>query len=303
MQISPLVNQDMVIQANTQSRGAKTLEPRTQENMAQLNPKAPPSPVPTPEENVPRETKPEVDPKFAALSRKEKEILVQRRQLAAERKQLEEQYKPWIEAKEIATRSKLEAAKKLWGGNPYEDMTAELVGMPPQTPEQIAADIARQEAQKIIDTAFKAQQEQMSQLQQQQYDATKKQISLEIREIAQPDTFPLVNHLKGFDTVTEYVEMMFHQTGELISREAATKAYEDFLDENIEPLLKIEKVRNKVLGSQEQKPVPSPSVQTQVQQPRTLTHKTMVAPPAPKPMTSAEKRQRAIDVFYGRHTA
>ena len=258
--------------------------------------------VPTPESNVPRGTEPskQLDSeRFAALSRKERQLLRQRRDLQQQQKTLADQYKPWQEAAELAKVNKLQAIEKL--GITYDDLTNLALGSG-HTPEQLAElkakEIVQREIQQLREEQSKLQQQQ----QQQAISTARSQISTEAKTLAEttPD-FPLVKAIKGFDTITALVEQTYYQTGNIIPVEEATKEYENFLKEEVLQLAKLDPIKNEILKMVQpqavQKTTPPSAVQ---QKPQTLTHKAIAPIPSVAAMTPEQRRQRAIDVFYGR---
>jgi hypothetical protein len=256
--------------------------------------------VPAPTENVPRgteepkiETKREEDGRFAALSRKEKEILRRDRDLKEREKLLQEKYKPWEEASQLAPQSKLQALQKL--GFTYDDITNEFLGVSNLTPEQLAERKAEEIANRKFEEFQKKQEQLTLQNQQQAYHQALKQISLEVKQACDPEKFPIVNEIKGHDTVTQYIEQTYHATGEILSREQALQDYEDFIAEEWDKVLKNPKIRSKFLT--QESPTQNPVSQPANPKPQTLIHKTTVAPTASKPTTWEEKKRFLIEKY------
>lgn len=175
-------------------------------------------------EDVPRETKEEEKPpikrdddgKFAALSKREKELVRRDRELKERERQLAEKYKPFEEATQLAPQSKVQALQRL--GINYDDLVAEQLGLSNLTPEQIA----EKKAAEIVEEKLRVFQEQQKQLaleqQQKTYAQALQQITSEVKQACDPDKFPIVNNIKGFDTVTSLIEQTYHQTGEILSK-------------------------------------------------------------------------------------
>lgn len=298
-------NQILTIQAKTQSPSARV----AQQAPSQSEPSKEPIEAPKQQstepatENVPRETAPKEEDKskvqFAALSKKERILLQRDRELKALEKQLQEKesrYKGWEEAAVLAQTNKLEAIKRL--GITYDDLTNIALGQSTATPEQIAEMKAQETVQKQL-AEFRKEQEQYQITQQQRaYEQARQQIAAETRELATIDNFPLVHTMKAEDTVVELIEQTFHETGKVMSVEAAIKEVEQYLEEKALEIAKLEKIRSKVVDKETK---PEPAIQQVNQQPTTLTHKSTVAPAAPTTkQTSEERRRRAIEVFYGR---
>lgn len=245
---------------------------------------------------VPRETSPKADAKFIALSKKEKALLQRDRSLKERERQISEKaerYKAWEEAAQLASTNKLEAIKKL--GITYDDLTNIALNQQP-TPEQIA-EMKAQETVEMKLNAFKEEQKQKEiESTQKAYESARQQIKIETQRLVNQENFPLVNSTKAFDTIVELIEQTFHETGEIMSVEAATTEVEQYLEEQALEIAKLDKIRSKILPKEEPKQSP---VQATKQQPQTLTHKTTVAPAAPG-NSPDERRRRAIEVFYGR---
>lgn len=288
----------MTIKANTRTPLISTRPTPEQTAPVQATPPvetSPPEVAPTPKEEV----KP--DPRFIALSKKEKEILRKQKEMEEREKLLSEKYKPYEELQELSKTNKLKALEKL--GMSYDELTNLYLGQNPMTPEQIAEFKANQ----IVEEKFKEfttrQQEQQAEQQKHSYTQALAQITQEAEAIAsKDDAYPLVKNTKSFDTITSLVEQTYHETGRIMPVEEAMQEVESFLEEKMLEIAKLDKIRSKLLATEEQKPQ-SPTEKSETpQKPQTLTHKTTVAPAGSKPLTPQEKWQKAIDVFYGRAT-
>lgn len=258
-------------------------------------------------ETVPRETQPkDEEGRFRALTKKEQDYLRKSRELTEREKELarrEAQAKD-TEIYNLAKVDPLTALSKL--GITYDDITNRILQQNPGTPEQIAKAEAAQLVKQELESFKKAQEEQQRVAQQQAYQQALAQIRSDAEIIAKrDDKFPLVKESEAFDTVRELIEQTFHEgstipgyeePGKVLPTELALEQVELFLEEQTLKLANIDKVRSKLSPQAPQEAKPAAITQ----QPTTLTHKTTVAPPSPKPMTAAERRKRAEDVFYGR---
>ena len=249
------------------------------------------------------ETSPQDAMRIAAAIRKEKLLRKKEKELGDQKRQLEERersYEPWKKAAETATRgNKLEALKLL--GISYDDLTQQVLNngeLPPQVQ-------AQQSAEEIVNRKLaeleKRQGEREVELQKQNYEQSLKQIDFEVETLANTgDKFPLVKESGAYHDVTEYIESEFHRTGKIIPVEAALDMVEQQIAEGILHLAKIEKIKSQLLAEPKKEPlIPAGGAQPE-QKITTLTHKATVVPPSSKPITDAERRQRAIDAFYGK---
>lgn len=244
--------------------------------------------------------------KFEKFSRLEKKLLYERKKLEEQRKAVEEKearLKPYEEAQSLASqRQALKAIEKL--GITYDDLTNLVLNQGNLTPEQIAEQKAESIVTQRINELQKQQAEAAEKAQAEQYQRALQQITQEAQNLAaQSQDFPLVKHMEAYDTVTALIEQTFHQTSRIMPVEEAMKEVENYLEENTLQVAKLDKIKNKLFPAQEEPQKQAPVAPAQSQQPKTLTHRVATAPtPAAKNLTAEEKRQRAIDIFYGRVT-
>jgi hypothetical protein len=260
------------------------------------------TPTPTPEvtkvETKAAEEKIDVS-RFAALTKKEKEILRKSKELAQREKMLTERYSKWEQADQIKNQSKLEALKSL--GLSYEDLTNEYLGQANQTPTYIAQRTAQQTAHEEIEKFKKQYEEQQQTIQAQQYEAGLKQVRGEVEYMAaNVADYPLVKEFEAYDTVVDKVVEIFNETGRISVKEAINHVEQSLVDYGLK-LSQHEKIRSKLNPPKVEEPKPELSTQaepTNTQQ-KTLTNKNTVSSSI-KAMTPSERRQRAIDIFYGK---
>lgn len=252
-------------------------------------------------ENPPLEIKAETSPqdsvRIAALIRREKQLLQRAKILEEREKKIQEtqsQYKPWQEASELAKTNKIEALKKL--GMTYDELTqAMLQNQEPQngTQDESPAQIARREIE-----AFKKEQlELTAKEQKRQYEQSIANINAEVQTFVESsDKYPLVKETNAYQDITRDIEQTFYRTGKILTAEQAVSKMESDIREGLELLqsaIKPKEAPEQVAPEVAKAPTPAAKVTT-------LTHKTTQAAPSVQPLTDAEKRQRAIDAFYGK---
>lgn len=245
--------------------------------------------------------------RFAALSRKEKAILQLAKKTKQQERALQEKYAPYEKYQKIEQLrlegKHLEAAEL--AGFKYTDLTDAYLQREAPTPEQVAMRAAEDLVNRRIAESEKQRQEQATAAQEQQMKVARQRIISQAKDLAGTSAdFPFVKSTEEYDTVFEYVKQEYDETGQVLPIEQALKNVNDYFKEETAklaehlPLEVIEAIRSKLLPKEPQQ---TPAVRPDnSQQTRTLTHKTTTAPANSKPMTPEEKRQRAIEVFYGR---
>lgn len=262
-------------------------------------PEAPLSEQPKEQTTAPTED----EKRFQALTLKEKQLLKERQELKRLKEELQNKYKPWEEAQEVAKQSKIEALKRL--GISYDDVTNEFLGAQNMTPEQIA----EAKANAIVEERLKAFEEQQKQqnlqMQQKQYDMAIKQIKFDAKALAESsENYPLVKATQAYDTVVELMESTHNDSDRLMSVEEATKQVESDLKTYVLDLVKIPQIRSEIQALLQQQ---GPTQLIKPEKSLTLTNKTTASPALAadvSSMNSAQKeayyRQRAIDLLEGR---
>lgn len=282
----------MTIQHNTQMPSAQ-LAQKQQVQTTQSPTSTPPSTTETaPEEAVSLDQK-----KLRALLNREKQIVNARKKLEQEQKELEmhkASSRQWMEAAELAKDNKLEALAKL--GITYDDLTQQILSGGQVPPAQIA----RQEARNELEEYKKQQKLEAAENQKSQYAEGLKHVTNEIKYMveAEADKYPLVKLDGSYEDIAKWIESEFHRTGRITPVEDAIERWENDALSGLEELAKIEKVRNKFTPQDRQQPTSPKPTAHQVAQ--TLNQRATAPIPSPKPMSDAERRQRAIDAFYGR---
>lgn len=278
-----------------------TTQPPSQ-RMGAVSPTPPPeaaveAPAPPPEKT---DEEKQSDARFAALTRKEKQLFQMRKDLAQQKKMLGDQaskWKPYEDLEQVAKTNKLEAMRRL--GISYEDLTQAMLGQEQQSPEQVAAIKAEEVVRQQLDIYQKQQQAQQQAQMQQHYEAAKQQIISEAKTLAQANQkdFQIVNKLNAYDTIGELIELTFHETGSLMPVEEAMKEVEAYYRAEMQEISQLDFIRSQLLESQDPKQGAQPAANNQ--QPKTLTHKSTVSPPSNRPETWEEKKARIIQQYWG----
>lgn len=283
------------IKQNTQTGSQLYQRMKSAEEM----PKAPVEAAP--EAPKPVEKKEEPDPRFLALTKKEKELRQMQRELQEQKKILESKYKPYEEVEALKQTNKLEALKRM--GMSYDDITNEFLSQNPMTPEQMAVNTAREIAQKEI-AEYKKQSEEAQKTQQQQaFDNAVAQITKEAEYLCNKSSdFPLVKESGAFDTVSSLVKEHFFETGLVMPVEEAITQVEQNLYDGFMQFAKLEKIKLKLMEDSAPKPDPSATPAQEPMKQQTLTHKQTVAPTisVPKNESYEQKKARILAQYTGR---
>lgn len=226
-----------------------------------------------------------------------RELEVEKKKLAEERRELEiakANSRKWQEAAELAQQGRyVEASEK--AGITYDQLTSQIINGGQVLPAKAAETTAEAIAKKEIDAFKKQLEEQDKQKQQQQYENAMKLVESDIKHLVDSsDKYPLVKASGSYQDIAKEFESEFHRTGRLVPLEELLQRWEDEALAGFQELYKLDTVRNK-LSPQEESPKP---IEERV--PQTLSQRVTAPVPGPKPMTDAERRQRAIDAFHGR---
>lgn len=292
-EIQPIIPESTItIQANTQTPSGRLrqgLERKVEPEVAEP-PKADSPAAPT-------------EPKDDRLLRAR---LIQeklRRQLDAEKKQIADERRKldiekagsrkWQEAAELAQSGRyIEAAEK--AGLTYDQLTQQILNGGQVPPARIAEQTANDLVEKRLQDFEKRQEEKQKAVAQGQYTQTLGQIEADVKHLVDgSENFPLVKAAESYQDVVKYIESEFHRTGRFIRIEDAIKKVETDALEGLEELLKLEPVRSKVY---KQEPTKPPKEQV----PNTLSQRNTAPTPRPPGLSDAERKQRAVDAFYGR---
>ncbi len=293
-QVTPMTPEPLItLNANTQMPSAKLQQQQNQENPATTTPTSSPPSSEEKTEDVPLEQK-----KLRALLQREKQLVHARKKLEQEQKDLEvqrAQSRQWQEAAELAKDNKLEALAKL--GITYDDLTQQILTGGNVPPAQIAKREAQQTVQEALEAYKKEQEENRQKNLQTQVAEGLKHVSNEIKYLVEANTekYPLVKLDGAYEDIAKWIETEFHRTGRITPVEDAIERWENEALSGVEELLKIDKIRKR-FTSQDTRPTESQRQGVS----QTLSQRATAPIPSPKPLTDAERRQRAMDAFYGR---
>jgi hypothetical protein len=282
----------IVLQANTQMPSAKTqsTEPVAAEAPAEEKPKS---------EFVPEKFKDDNLVLKARLYQEKikRQLESEKRKIDVEKRELEIQKatsRRWQEAAELAQSGRyIEAAEK--AGLTYDQLTQQILNGGQIPPQRIAEQTAQELVKKELE-AFKAEQAtQMAAAQERQYAEAKKAIQAEVKNLVESgDKYLLAKAAESYEDIVSYIESEFHRTGRIVPVEEAIQRWEAEVTEGLE-LLNQGRLRR-----DEPKESPKPTQERVV--PQTISQRAMAPIPTPKSMSDAERKQRAIDAFYGRLT-
>lgn len=260
------------------------------------------SPVTPAAVETPKETSQEDGSRWAHLVRKEKAQRAEATRLQALKADLEKQratpaqpdWKERIKSDPLGMFAE--------AGLSQDDLVQLAMNAKPEdmSIRQLKAEIA---ALKAETSGIRTSAEEM---QKQSYDSAIKQISREVTLLVDSDeSFETIKAMGQQDDVVKLIESTYKDEGTLLSTEEAAKQVEERLVEQALTLAKLKKIQARLAPP----PPPAPVVPETKQSfsreknpitvtPSTLSHK-LDTSSAGKPMTSKERRDRAIKAFYG----
>lgn len=291
-----------VLQAKTQPASALLRTP-------QQAPAEPKSATEETKQEMPGSEKEEHDKKLLRARLIQEKI---KQQLARERKQIEEEKRSleieransrkWQEANDLAAQGRYtEAAEK--AGITYDQLTQQILNGGQIPPKQIAEQTANETVRKEIEKLKAELAEGQKKGTETQMQEARRIMASEAKHlIDNSDKYPLAKQGEAYEDIVKTIESEFHRTGRILPVEEAVKRWEEDALQGFEELLKLDSVRQRVL-KESPKPETQPIGQSQREEtPKTLTQRTMAPVPKPHNLTAEERRQRAIDAFYGRLT-
>lgn len=197
--------------------------------------------------------------KFAALSRKEKALRAKEQEIQKKladfesmSKQREEEYKPFASLKD---RVKTEPLKVLEEhGLTYEQLTKMILeGDGGPTPEMKVDNTISQLQQKIeqLESRLtKEKEDQEKSVKDMQEEASKRaedNFKVEIKNLVNSDEkYELIKAHDAIQDVFEVVEQYYYKTGKLLSKEEAADQVEAALEEEVNKMLSLEKIKKKL---------------------------------------------------------
>lgn len=202
--------------------------------------------------------------KFAALSRKEKQIKQQEAKLQqqmndlqAKLQQFEEQQKSMEPLKAMPDRLKKEPFKVLKEqGFTIEQITEMMLNDGELSPETKMTQYEQRIQEKLQALEQKLAEKEAKE-QQEKYEAALSQFKAQLTDFVNKDeTYELIKANDAVDVVFELIEQHHQETGEILSNEEACNAVEEHLLEEAKKLVDREKVK-KLLQPEPKKPAPA----------------------------------------------
>lgn len=211
---------------------------------------------------------PDLDSKFAALSRKEKEIREMEKAFKEKYASFEEKFasltkkeeEPEPEPQEpLEWRLKKDPINTLKEfGLDMDTLTNLLINDGQLTPE-MKAELMKEELQNDYKSEIQKLREELlqekKQKEEQEYNNTIAAFKSEIQEhVESSEELELTKAAGAFDQVYEVIRAHHEETGNVMSIEDASNYVEQYLEEEAEKLAKIEKIRKKLLPQDAPKP-------------------------------------------------
>lgn len=250
-----------------------------------------------------------MSPKFAALARKEKAIRQMMKDYQQKEAALKAKEAEW-QKKESEWNNKLQQEsswKERIKNDPYglamdaglsaEEAAAKFLNQP--SPQDQSLYQLQKQLQALEENQRKTVEE-INNERKTQFEYAK---SVEMDAIghlvnSNPE-FETIKALKAENAVYALIEQEYKETGKRLSREEAAKEVEEYLSEQVDGIIKLNKYQKKYLANQSQeKTQEQEQPPTQEKNPiTTLTNKMVTTS---KPLTNKERRERAIAAFQGK---
>jgi hypothetical protein len=223
--------------------------------------------------------------KFAALSRKEKEL----RKVEEETKSIKEQYAEFTEAKKLAKANPDEFLKKF--GVTYEELTEYYINGRPKVDPRVLE----------VEEKLKAVQEELTAKEKKlQDEARNSAISAYKAEIkshvkTQGDKYEFINASEAYDLVYQVTKEYFDTNdGKILTHDEAAEMVEKYLEQELEIYTKTSKLRSKFAQKADTKPETPAKIDVQ-NETKTLTNSmtSSATNTQSKPLTREESLERA----------
>lgn len=248
------------------------------------------------------EKKEPVSPRFAAIARKEREILKRQQELKTEREaflaekaRIDELSKSSQSVESLFKTDPVAAMEKY--GWSYDKLTNFVLGKGAPTPEMIAEQIIdkklgefKTESQKKEEARLEAEKKKA----QEDIDSTLTWFKGQISEFVQanPDDCELITSSGAEELVLQVIQEHFEQTKRVLSVKEAASWTERYLEGEVDKLLSTKKVKAKATPQPKEESKSSQNAQS-----RTLTNQhTTSAVTAPKAMSREERIKRALAI-------
>lgn len=238
---------------------------------------------------------PATNPQMEAFARKERQLRKMQMDLQAEKARIEQEaakYKTDYLPKSRLQEDPMAVLSELgYDRNKLSELLLNEPDVNDPVVRRFQSKIQAME-QKIAD-AERRQQEATAQ----QYEQAKKQIATEASLLIDSDPeFQTIKEAGAADAVTELIISEFNETGVLMNvREAAMKV-EEYLVEEASKLARLSKIQQKLAPTQ----APQKQAETSQQQGLKTLTQNLTTGNAPKKLTDAERRARAMLAFQGK---
>lgn len=253
--------------------------------------------APEVEETKEKKEDPRIASRFAALSKREKQILERERAMQDRQRQLEMQAQRYQQLEHIVQNAKANPIAVLEQlGLSYEQITDYILQDPEAT--KPVAEKKLEEIERKIKAYEEAQLHAQRQAEQAYIDNTVKNFKNQIVSTVQsnPEKFELVALNNAYDTVFDVVEQYFNSTGELLTVEAAAQMVEEYLtNEAEERILKAKKFQSK-FSSKAEPSVEAKNADAKASASKTLTNTKVTSSTQPKeekPKSNDDSLKRA----------
>jgi hypothetical protein len=180
-------------------------------------------------------------------------------------------------------------------GVSYDELTQQILNAQPRDPRIDATISELRNEIKALKQANQDTQKTYTDQQQAAYQSAVKQIKVDVRNLvkADPNTYEAVSKTNSIDDVVELITETYNKDGVLLSVEEAAQEVESYLiDQGVNTLGRIDKIKKKLGLGQSQPKVQTPATPKQPQPMKTLTNAT-----ASTRQLSA--RERAVLAFKG----
>ena len=235
--------------------------------------------------------------KFAALAKKERMIVKRDLEIKAREKALEERQKA-LEEEDAAWQA--DPLKALERKNlSYQKLTERVLNEGKETPEEIAARVAREENKRFREEEaqkMKAKAEEEMKALQAEQDRKIAEFRKEVTEFvkANESDYEYVNLFQAHDYVPQVIEEYFAEHKKVLSNKEAAEQVEKYLEDFVETKVKAsKKFTAKTVVAEK----PTTETKSTVTPQRTITNKmTPSAPIASRPMSREERIKRALAI-------
>lgn len=245
------------------------------------------------------QSKAESDPRLEELARKERLIRAEALRLKAEKDAWQKAQAPQQQGMTAEEWKKafLEDPSKV--GLDYQAIADRYLNQPSEDEQKYKAF-----EQKIaeLEARLSNQSQNLEQAQAQAYENAMKQLKSDTQALIgrKPDEYEALAAEGATDAVVELIKSTYHEEGILMSVEDAARKVEDYLTERALKLAGLKKVRAKVDTTAQATPaITEQKTQGQQQIQVRTTSLSHSMQPATKPLTAAERRERAIKAFRG----